>query len=222
MYADSALDIPVPEPILTNELSPHFDLAMLLGTGEEATPGTRVTAFGGGFGGLGDNNSSFDAPTMEAMVELKNLMGRLPKENYDLLYEICKLLRSTARCSGTTKMNLPNLLLVFCPSMQLSPGFLKLIVDKQDYLFGNGDVGPVSPSRSVETDKPKSGSTVRGQPLPQRPGADDSKRNRTASFLLPQGFAFTVEAYPESLSTDTTPQLQPTPQVPSRPITPHA
>ncbi|KAG8928745.1 hypothetical protein FRC01_005421 [Tulasnella sp. 417] len=217
----------LPEPILTKELSPQFDLAMLLGTGEEATPGTRVTAFGGGFSGLGDN-SSFDSPTMEAMVELKNLMGRLPRENYDLLYEICKLLRSTARCSKATKMPLSNLLLVFCPSLQLSPGFLKLVIEKQDYLFGNGDVGSVSPSRAVEADKPKSGSAVRGPTLPQRPGADDSKRNRTASILLPQGFAFTVEAYPESLSTDPTSQpqpqpqsqLQPTPQVPSRPITP--
>lgn len=210
----------LPEPILTKELAPHFDLAMLLGTGEEATPGTRVTAFGGGFSGLGDGHSTFDVPTMEAMVELKTLMGRLPRENYDLLYEICKLLRSTARCSKATKMPLSNLLLVFCPSLQLSPGFLKLVIEKQDYLFGNGDVGSVSPSRSVEADKPKSGSAVRGSPLPQRPGADDSKRNRTASIILPQGFAFTVEAYAESLSTDPTSQHQPIPQVPSRPITP--
>lgn len=126
-------------------------------------------------------------------------------------------------------MPLSNLLLVFCPSLQLSPGFLKVVIEKQDYLFGNGDVGPVSPSRSVEMDKPKSGSAVRGPPLPQRPGADDSKRNRTASIILPQGFAFTVEAYPESLSNDpisqqqqpqTTQTAQPQPQVPSRPITP--
>ncbi|KAG9017541.1 hypothetical protein FRB90_000887 [Tulasnella sp. 427] len=213
----------LPEPILTKDLAPQFDLAMLLGTGEEATPGTRVTAFGGGFSGLGDN-SSFDAPTTEAMAELKNLMARLPRENYDLLYEICKLLRSTARCSKATKMPLSNLLLVFCPSLQLSPGFLKVMIEKQDYLFGNGDVGPVSPSRNVETDKPKSGSAVRGPPLPQRPGPDDSKRNRTASILLPQGFAFTVEAYPESISTDPVPQTQPQSQSqvpPSRPITPN-
>lgn len=159
------------------------------------------------------------------MIELKVLMNRLPRENYDLLHEISKLLRITAQNSKATKMPLSNLLLVFCPSLQLSPTFLKVVIERQDYLFGDGEMGHVAPSRTTENSSQSSGSRLRGGTAHYTRRSkeqvaqvvDDSKRNRTASIYVPPNFNFTIEAYSEPLNLE--PPSGSSSQ-PSRPITP--
>lgn len=200
-----------------------FDTAITLGTNNGAVSGIGFTSFGGGGGPAAQfNETGFDLPTAEAMLELKNLMGRLPKENYDLLHVISQLLRVTAGNSKTTKMPLSNLLLVFCPSLQLSPSFLKIVIEKQDYLFGNGDMGRVAASVVAEDTVLVPIMNSMAPPLPSTPRprlqqatpADDSKRNRTTSIFLQPGFSFTVEAYSESSTS------RPLDQIPSRSVTP--
>lgn len=179
---------------------PLFDLALSLGMHAQGggSIGLGVTSFGGGIAFDGNH-----LPTAEAMKEIKALMNQLPRENYDLLSEISRFLRLTAKQSGTTKMPLSNLLLVFCPTLHLNPPFLKLIIERQDYFFGNGEMGTVAPSyEEEELEAPISHALLKGPPLPvsPRPGdqaSDDNKRNRTASVVVP-GFSVTFEAYAEA------------------------
>ena len=159
------------------------------------------------------------------MVELRVLIGRLPKENYDLLLEIAKLLRTTASHSKSTKMPLTNLLLLFCPSLQLSPFFLKIVVDRLDFLFGNGDMGPVAPSQTHQADFDSTPSLVgNGRPRASNQSVgtitDENRKNRTASVYLPPGFSFTVEAFPDGNPHDTSIASHPFPNQPAIPSAP--
>ena len=178
----------VPEPILTRTLSPLFDVTMSSGTGVPANPGASLglTSFGGGAmagqgttvgTGIGSSttNVAFAGrlPTAKTLTELKALMGRLPRANFDLLHQICSLLRHTAKRSKTTKMPLSNLLLLFCPSLQLSPVFLKVLVERQDYLYGDGPMGEVQHSDEEDGGSTTTTSTAprTGPGLPSRPNA---------------------------------------------------
>lgn len=84
--------------------------------------------------------------------DLAELIERLPTENHSLLKELCRLLRRTAECVKTTKMPLSNLVLVFCPSLSMNPGLLKILVEVQDEIFiENADMeGPVDTQEKQE------------------------------------------------------------------------
>lgn len=225
----------VPEPILTKKLMPLFDLALSLGMrghGDDEDRLIGVTSFGGGVAFDGNH-----LPTEEAMVELKGLMEQLPAENHDLLHELSKFLRLTAEKANITKMPLSNLLLVFCPSLHLNPAFLKLIIQRQDYFFGDGEMGKVAdPVAAVDKvddtcETASQAVSLKGPTLPSsRPtrtrelnNSDEARRNRTASVMIP-GFSVTFEAYAESAAelasapipirgraTTTGPSLHPSP-----------
>lgn len=197
MAADFIWVFLVPEPILTKKLMPLFDLALSFGLSgqgpEKALIG--VTSFGGAmtFDGHG-------VPTAEAMAELRGLMNQLPRENYDLLHEIAKFLRLTSNKSNTTKMPLSNLLLIFCPSLSLNPPFLRLIIERQDYFFGNGPMGEVASLTPVDDIPDAALLKAPGlglRPRPRDMNREETRRNRTASVTLP-GFSVTFEAYAES------------------------
>ena len=57
------------------------------------------------------------------------LISRLPQENRDLIYTVVELVKATASRSKETKMPLGNLLLVFCPSLNMSPSLLRVLCE---------------------------------------------------------------------------------------------
>lgn len=57
------------------------------------------------------------------------LIAQLPQENHDLLYTVVELIQATAAHSKETKMPLGNLLLVFCPSLNMSPSLLRVLCE---------------------------------------------------------------------------------------------
>lgn len=57
------------------------------------------------------------------------LISQLPQENRDLVYTVVELIRVTAARSSETKMPLGNLLLVFCPSLNMSPTLLRVLCE---------------------------------------------------------------------------------------------
>ncbi|KAF9808928.1 hypothetical protein IEO21_07693 [Rhodonia placenta] len=57
------------------------------------------------------------------------LISRLPAENRDLLYTVAELIKATAAHSSQTKMPLGNLLLVFCPSLNMAPELLRVLCE---------------------------------------------------------------------------------------------
>lgn len=67
--------------------------------------------------------------------DFNELVYALPRENHDLLLTITELLQKTASHSKTTKMPLSNLLLVFCPSLGMNPGVLKVLVENCEAIF---------------------------------------------------------------------------------------
>lgn len=58
---------------------------------------------------------------------LRSLISQLPDENHDLVLTVVELIRATYDASKETKMPLSNLLLVFCPSLNMSPPLLKAL-----------------------------------------------------------------------------------------------
>lgn len=60
---------------------------------------------------------------------LRSLVAQLPVENRQLVRTVVELINATAQASKHTKMPLSNLLLVFCPSLSMSPPLLKALCD---------------------------------------------------------------------------------------------
>lgn len=69
------------------------------------------------------------AASSQLVRDLKTLIARLPQENRDLARTVVDLIRATAAASRETKMPLSNLLLVFCPSLNMSPPLLKALCE---------------------------------------------------------------------------------------------
>lgn len=139
--------------ILTRALSALFDSAINADNTRTSVP--IVTATGGrptspvslsGVGLLGrpqpslrkppslstftlPNSSTLRAPSTTLINTLRGLVSRLPRENHDLLLTVVELIRATAAKSSITKMPLSNLLLVFCPSLNMSPPLLRVLCD---------------------------------------------------------------------------------------------
>ena len=71
-------------------------------------------------------------PSQSSIRALAGLITRLPRENRDLLYTLVELIKATASRSQQTKMPLANLLLVFCPTLNIKPSLLRVFCEMED------------------------------------------------------------------------------------------
>ena len=62
---------------------------------------------------------------------LRSLIAQLPAENRDVLRTVVDLIKATDKASKDTKMPLSNLLLVFCPSLNMNPPLLKVLCETE-------------------------------------------------------------------------------------------
>lgn len=69
------------------------------------------------------------APSESLLNSLAVLIARLPLEHRDVLRTVTELIKVTARQSRETKMPMSNLLLVFCPSLAMSPPLLRVLCE---------------------------------------------------------------------------------------------
>ncbi|KJA20058.1 hypothetical protein HYPSUDRAFT_837368 [Hypholoma sublateritium FD-334 SS-4] len=78
-------------------------------------------------------------PASPALVSaIRALVARLPTENRDLLLTVVDLIKETAKQSKETKMPLSNLLVVFCPSLAMTPPLLKTLCEVGGGWAGEG------------------------------------------------------------------------------------
>ena len=70
---------------------------------------------------------------------LRDILTDLPVCNYWLLRLTIKILRIVSSNSDKNKMTLSNVLLVLCPSVNLSSQFVTLLVKEYDNIYGNDD-----------------------------------------------------------------------------------
>lgn len=132
----------LPEPLLTRTLSPMFDDVVVstpnshaqqmqefygLPSGPRTVPQMRKPP---SLSNLGPNASPL------LLHKLSTLISRLPAENRDLLFTVIDLLKTTAANAKSTKMPLANLLLLFCPSLQVSPTLLRLLCEAESIWHG--------------------------------------------------------------------------------------
>ena len=108
----------VPEPILTRSLARSFDDALM-----------------GNSDNVSSNPSSMRDATGELIFELQSLVTRLPPENFSVLRELCRLLKKTSDHHAVNKMTLSNLILIFCPSLNMNPSLLRVIVEVHEDIF---------------------------------------------------------------------------------------
>ena len=76
--------------------------------------------------------SGIPPPSTSLVAEVKSLVSKLPQENYDLLRTVVDLVKATGKESTKTKMPLSNLMLVFCPSLNMAPPLLKVFCEAED------------------------------------------------------------------------------------------
>ena len=76
--------------------------------------------------------SGIPPPSTSLVAEIKSLVSRLPQENYDLIRTVVDLVKVTGKESTKTKMPLSNLMLVFCPSLNMPPPLLKVFCEAED------------------------------------------------------------------------------------------
>ncbi|KAF8944726.1 hypothetical protein BGZ47_003792 [Haplosporangium gracile] len=71
------------------------------------------------------NNIDFSDAKSQHQQKLKNSLGLLPLENYILLGTLCHHLSNLADYENYTKMNISNLGLIFCPTLQIGSVLFK-------------------------------------------------------------------------------------------------
>lgn len=132
------MSIGVPEPILTNQLMPYFDTAMvserLTNNSEDPSPSNDIHGLRKppSLSTLGMPNFGGTHPPSESLRKaLSSLVSRLPQENRDLLFTVTEVINHTAKRSSETKMPLSNLLLVLCPSLSMNPSLLQALCESQ-------------------------------------------------------------------------------------------
>ncbi|KAJ4483476.1 hypothetical protein J3R30DRAFT_3285263 [Lentinula aciculospora] len=158
----------LPEPILTHSLLPYFEAALAheQATNEQqrqqqpmmprAMAGQRGPSLPSGpkngLQGLRKppslstlampNLSGIRPPSRSLLNVLRSLVSQLPIENRDLILTVTDLIKATAKESQQTKMPLNNLLLVFCPSLNMNPPLLKVLCEAED-IWEMEDPSPV-------------------------------------------------------------------------------
>ncbi|KAJ8495395.1 hypothetical protein ONZ45_g12878 [Pleurotus djamor] len=141
----------LPEPILTQALVPYFEAAMAQENSMQAAqapaantrPGMKGPSLPSGpragqpgvrkppsLSTLAMPNLSGMRPPSESLLNaLRSLIDQLPAENRDLVRLVTDLIKATSKASKATKMPLSNLLLVFCPSLNMSPPLLRVLCE---------------------------------------------------------------------------------------------
>ncbi|KAJ7647362.1 hypothetical protein FB45DRAFT_893241 [Roridomyces roridus] len=198
----------LPEPILTQGLIPYFEAAVVQeSTLHEQEKAPRVKGAAGPSlpsrpslpTGPRDgqairkppslstlampNFTSMRPPSKSLLNALKSLIAQLPAENRDLIRTVAELIRATARESRETKMPLSNLLLVFCPSLNMNPPLLRVLCEAEGVW---GDESPPLPDvidiRAPETaDADSSPSPTEARP--RSPGARTGRAHMAAVYL---------------------------------------
>ncbi|KAF9268654.1 RhoGAP-domain-containing protein [Marasmius fiardii PR-910] len=156
----------LPEPILTHSLIPYFEAALFQESAANAeaqasAPPMKLGAKGptlpsgpkSGFNGLRKppslstlampNFSGMRPPSVNFRRALKSLLNQLPAENRDLIRTVTELIKATAREHRETKMPLSNLLLVFCPSLNMNPPLLRALCEAEEIWEGPPIESPV-------------------------------------------------------------------------------
>ncbi|TFK74069.1 hypothetical protein BDN72DRAFT_123208 [Pluteus cervinus] len=133
-------------------------------------------------------------PASETLINaLTNLITQLPRENQDLLKTVTDLIKATAKESKATKMPLSNLLLVFCPSLNMNPPLLRALCESESIWGGIEDVPLVVDIRRQtvvpETVTPPSNGQVPPPPPITRASSsqDGEEEYSDASESLDQG-----------------------------------
>lgn len=142
----------VPEPLLTKKLQHEFDAAIKQETNLNTAADASRTA--GSLTGVPSNKAGLPAgpknglrkpPSLSTLAMpsftgippasasllaiLRSLIQQLPRENKDLVRTVVDLIKATSKESKKTKMPLSNLLLVFCPSLGMTPPLLKVLCE---------------------------------------------------------------------------------------------
>ncbi|KAJ7262205.1 hypothetical protein B0H12DRAFT_320262 [Mycena haematopus] len=141
----------LPEPILTQGLIPYFEAALIEESSlnqQDKSPRVKGPTgpslpSGPRSGGpqmrkppslstlAMPNFNSIRPPSQFLLNALKSLIAQLPPENRDLIRTVTELIRATAKQSRETKMPLSNLLLVFCPSLNMNPPLLRVLCEAE-------------------------------------------------------------------------------------------
>ena len=160
----------VPESILTQALLPSFDIAIkkeaftnmnfsehnrLSGVrqGNSGHPGLPQGPKSGFLMRKPPSLSTLAMPTFSGIpppstslvADIKSLISQLPQENYDLLRTVVDLIKATEKESTMTKMPLSNLMLVFCPSLNMAPPLLKIFCEVENIWAETMDSPPPPP-----------------------------------------------------------------------------
>ncbi|KAI0645376.1 hypothetical protein C8Q79DRAFT_1090834 [Trametes meyenii] len=156
----------LPEPLLTTGLLSYFESAV---TGdqagsEEATSQQASVAVNPKNGShlplrKPPSLSTLAMPSFAGMRSISDaqvnalafFISKLPQENRDLLYTVVQLIKVTCARVKDTKMTLGNLLLVFCPSLNMSPSLLRILCEAE--AIWNGPSEP--PIQEVAEDTPR-------------------------------------------------------------------
>ncbi|KAI8993795.1 hypothetical protein BD414DRAFT_480460 [Trametes punicea] len=157
----------LPEPLLTTALTPYFESA--LADEQDNKEGTNDSLQQAKSSAIPRNTSNLPLrkppslstlamPTFAGMHlsdaqvnALSFLISRLPPENRDLLYTVVELIKLTAARSKDTKMPLGNLLLVFCPSLNMSPSLLRVLCEAESIWEGPPDTNQETAVAAVAT-----------------------------------------------------------------------
>ncbi|KAL1747062.1 hypothetical protein HDZ31DRAFT_80758 [Schizophyllum fasciatum] len=136
----------LPEPILTRDLIPYFEAALAQ---EADTSGREASVFAANKGPSDPRRhpglrkppslSTLAMPKLTGMRPaskpltnvLRSLIAQLPVENRDVLRTVAELIKATDKASKDTKMPMSNLLLVFCPSLNMNPPLLKVLCETE-------------------------------------------------------------------------------------------
>lgn len=208
----------MPEPLLTSALLSYFESALSEDhsnkeNNEDASQSTEPVAKPRSATNLPlrkpPSLSTLAMPSFAGMRALSDaqvnalsfLISKLPAENRDLLCTVVELIKVTAARSRDTKMPLGNLLLVFCPSLNMSPTLLRVLCEA-DSIWNGPPAEPVreepqtvrlvtvEKEKEDETSEPKSTAPIidlrlpiieldDAEPIPQ----DDSPGDDAASFV---------------------------------------
>ncbi|KAG6887081.1 hypothetical protein C0992_000866 [Termitomyces sp. T32_za158] len=145
----------LPEPILTTTLLPYFDAAVAKENNDAEGNGnskqSRSSSRGPGLPSCPRDSSvlpsvrkapslsTLAVPTIAGLRPLSNqllntfrsLLAQLPEENRDLIRTVSELINAVALDSVATKMPLNNLLVIFCPTLNMSPPLLRMLCEAE-------------------------------------------------------------------------------------------
>jgi hypothetical protein len=89
--------------------------------------------------------SNMPPPSESLLTALVSLLAQLPPAHRDLMSTVTQLIRVAAKHSNQTKMPLSNLLLVFCPSLSMSPQLLRVLCENES-IWERLELGAVKPA----------------------------------------------------------------------------